>query len=108
MSSLGLPGLNNFVGEILILIGTFKAHPVTAVLGFAGLVFGVVYILNMIQKTIFGQYKKDASVLWDLDAREIFILTILALGVLFMGLRPGVILALFDAPIKDLMAVVTP
>ena len=40
LSSLGLPGLNNFVGEMLVLVGVFKAKPVIAILGFAGIVFG--------------------------------------------------------------------
>jgi NADH-quinone oxidoreductase subunit M len=89
MASLGLPGLNNFVGEILILIGTYRVHPILAVIGFAGLLLGVIYILRMVQDTLFGALKGDVSVLYDVNAREVLILGTLALCVLFLGVYPN-------------------
>ncbi|MCB2187926.1 MAG: NADH-quinone oxidoreductase subunit M [Deltaproteobacteria bacterium] len=101
MASLGLPGLNNFPGELLVLVGTFQNHPAAAVLGFTGLLWGVVYVLRMIQATIFGPAKPEAAV-WDLSGREVLILGSLALAVLFMGLAPGVVLDLVQPPLAAL------
>jgi len=103
MAALGLPGLNNFVGEILILIGTYKTHPLMAAFGFGGLLFGVIYVLKMVQETLFGEFKGDASALRDVDGREIVILGALSLGVLFLGLWPGPVLDLFEGPVTLLI-----
>jgi NADH-quinone oxidoreductase subunit M len=103
MAALGLPGLNNFVGEILILIGTYRVNPVAAAFGFAGLVFGVIYILRMVQDALFGELKGEESLLQDLDSREILILGALALSVLFLGLWPKPVLGLFEEPVNSLI-----
>jgi NADH-quinone oxidoreductase subunit M len=105
MAALGLPGLNNFVGEILILIGTYRMNPVAAAFGFAGLLFGVIYVLRMVQDALFGELKGDESALMDLDSREIVILGTLALGVLFLGLWPKPVLGLFQEPVNGLIKV---
>jgi len=102
MSSLGLPGLNNFVGELLILVGTFRTWPIIAILGFVGLVVTLIYILRMVQDTLFGEARKQHH-LWDLDARETLVLTVLALAVLGIGLYPGPVLKLFEAPVLNLL-----
>ncbi len=54
LSSIGLPGLNGFVGEILSLAGMFARHPLYAVLGATGLVLGAWYLLTMLQTLLFG------------------------------------------------------
>ncbi len=102
LSSLGLPGLNNFVGEVLILVGAFKAKPAVAILGFVGIVFGVIYILRMVQDTLFGE-RRSAHQLWDIDAREAVILTGLALAVLFIGLHPTPVLKLLEQPVATML-----
>ena len=103
MAALGLPGLNNFIGEILILIGTYREYPVAAVFGFAGLLFGVIYVLRMVQDALFGEFKGEESTLRDLDVREIVILGTLALSVLFLGLWPGPVLDFFEGPVNMLV-----
>jgi NADH-quinone oxidoreductase subunit M len=103
MAALGLPGLNNFVGEILILIGTYRMNPVAAAFGFAGLLFGVIYVLRMVQDVLFGQPRGGEAALVDLDSREIVILGALALGVLFLGLWPKPVLGLFEEPVNGLI-----
>jgi NADH-quinone oxidoreductase subunit M len=109
MAALGLPGLNNFVGEILILIGTYRVNPVAAALGFAGLLFGVIYVLRMVQDALFGELRGEVAALRDLDSREIVILATLALSVLFLGLWPKPVLGLFQEPVNGLIrAVLTP
>ena len=102
LSSMGLPGLNNFVGEILILIGIFQARPVIAVLAFVGVLLSVIYILRMVQDGLFGEGREDRT-LWDVTPREVAILVMMALPVLFIGLHPGPILRLFDSSIEFMM-----
>ncbi len=102
LSSLGLPGLNNFIGEILILVGTFKASPVIGFLGFMGLVFGVIYILRMVQDALFGEPRAD-HVLWDVNFREIIILVTLTLAMLFIGLYPGPLLHLLEPAVQTMV-----
>lgn len=103
MSSLGLPGLNNFVGEVLILVGAFQQRPLAAVLGFAGLLLGVIYILRLIQEILFGPARPEEG-LWDLTPREAMVLGCLAAGVLFIGLHPGPLLKLMRTPLEALLA----
>jgi NADH-quinone oxidoreductase subunit M len=106
MAALGLPGLNNFVGEILILIGTYRANPVAAAFGFTGLLLGLIYVLRMVQDSIFVDFRGEESALRDLDSREIVILGALALSVLFLGLWPKPVLGLFEEPVNGLINVV--
>jgi len=102
LSSMGLPGLNNFVGEILILIGAFQAQPVIAMVAFIGLILGVIYILRMVQDTLFGEATQEHQ-LWDIKPREMVILVIMALPVLYIGLHPGPILKLFESSIVHML-----
>ncbi|MFZ5449482.1 MAG: complex I subunit 4 family protein [Thermodesulfobacteriota bacterium] len=103
MASLGLPGLNNFVGEILVIIGTFQAKPIIGILSFTGLVLAVVYILRMVQDAVCGQPRKN-EVIADLCFREGLILAVLALPILFIGLHPGPVLRILDQPVQHLLA----
>jgi NADH-quinone oxidoreductase subunit M len=103
MASLGLPGLNNFVGELLVLLGTYRAYPAAAVAGFVGLAVGVMYVLKMVQATIFGPAQPGPPPA-DLNGREALILGVLAVAVLFIGLHPGPVLELIEGPVKALMS----
>ncbi len=104
LSNLGLPGLNNFVGEILILVGVFQARPVIGAISFGGLVFSVIYVLRFIQGIIFGEPKKEHD-LWDLTPREWVIMLILAVPTLIIGLHPGPVLRILDFPVHLMMKV---
>jgi len=76
-------------------------------IGFAGLVFTVIYILWMVQRTLFGEMRNEqikALVLNDITAREIMILAPLAAGVLLIGFFPAPVLNLFQEPVKGLIA----
>jgi NADH-quinone oxidoreductase subunit M len=108
IAALGLPGLNNFVGEILILIGTYKSNPVAAAFGFTGLLLGLIYVVRMVQDVIFVEFRGEESALRDLDSREIVILGSLALSVLFLGLWPYPVLGLFEQPVNELIKVMMP
>ncbi len=88
LASIGMPGLNNFVGEILILVGAFEEQPWAAAVGFAGLLWTVVYGLRMLRKSLWGKAGQRPEIA-DLTNRELAILIPLCLGVLWLGLHPG-------------------
>src|SRR3546814_12552314 len=69
-ASLGLPGTGNFVGEFLLLIGTFASAPWITAIATSGLVFGSVYSLIMIHRAYFGPTKSD-EVLRGMDGRAL-------------------------------------
>ena len=88
-SSIGLPGLNGFVGEFLILVGAFQWSRAAAVLGTAGIVFAAVYLLWMYQRVVFGELRHDENRrLPDLNAREIWTLVPILVLIVWIGVYP--------------------
>ncbi len=93
LSSIGLPGLNGFVGEFLILLGTFEEHPFMASLGAIGVLLGAIYMLGMVKSVLFGPIKTNQTATYaDLSAREIGLLAPLFVLMLWIGLFPGFLL----------------
>ncbi len=89
LSSMGLPGLNGFVGEFLILVGAFQRNPLAASLAALGVILGAVYLLVTIQKMMFGPPKSDADrTTPDLTPREYAYFVPLILLMVVMGLFP--------------------
>jgi NADH-quinone oxidoreductase subunit M len=89
LSSIGLPGTNGFVGEFLILLGAFRAHPVAGALGTVGVVLGAGYMLTMYQNVIFGPVVKEENrALHDLNAREIAAIVPIVAAILWIGFYP--------------------
>ncbi len=87
LSSLGLPMLNGFVGEFLILNGTFQQHGRWAVLATIGVIFSALYLLWAYQRTFFGGVTHDKNrALPDANARERSMLWVMAAIILFMGI----------------------
>src|SRR5439155_2862978 len=84
LSSLGLPGLNGFVGEFLVLIGTFTAHRLWAIVGSVGVILAAVYLLWAYQRVWHGPViKEENKHILDLDRREKLIMApVLAMIVL--------------------------
>lgn len=102
LAALGLPGLNNFVGEILILLGTFSAQPLWAVLAAAGLLLAAIYMLRLLQSVIWGPVHDEHS--WsDLILSEWLLLVPLALLVLWLGLHPETFLEPLRGPAQLLL-----
>jgi hypothetical protein len=104
LSSIGLPGLNGFVGEFLTLIGAYRATPLHAVLACGGVVLGAVYMLWMVERVVFGKPRVERNRNGrDLDAREV--LTFAPLLVLFvvMGVYPGPFLGRMHTSVGDLV-----
>ncbi len=93
LSSAGLPGTNGFVGEFLILLGTFTSAPAwgrwAAAIGGTGVILGAVYLLWMYRRVFFGPLTKSANrALEDLTLREWVTLVPIAATILFMGIYP--------------------
>ncbi len=90
LASVGLPGLSGFVGEFLVLIGTFKANTWVAFLATTGIILGAAYALWLYRKIIFGELTKDSlKGILDMNRREIAIFLPLVLITLWMGVYPS-------------------
>ena len=87
MASLGLPGLGNFIAELLILIGAFKANILMSVLACLGLIAATLYSLRILQKVFFGKLNTDWK-MNDLSIREKMISVSLVIIIFVLGLYP--------------------
>jgi hypothetical protein len=86
LSSIGLPGLNGFVGEFLVLLGTFLTNKVYAALAASGVIFAAVYMLWMFERVMFGKItNEENSRLRDLSPREITVLVPVVVFVVMIG-----------------------
>jgi NADH-quinone oxidoreductase subunit M len=96
-SSIGLPGLNGFVGEFLILLGTFEAHRIFAILAAIGIILGAVYMLWMYQRVMYGEVTHDANrQLSDMNGREIALMIPIVLLMFWIGIYPNTLLRKMD------------
>ena len=103
-SSVAVPGTNGFVGEFLILLGAFKSYPVYAIIGTSGALFGVIYMLWMYQRVMFGPVDKGENMgLKDLSPRETVIMLPIAVLIIVMGIFPGLFLRKMDASVENLV-----
>ena len=98
MASAGLPGLNNFTGEFIILAGTFRVSPLAASAAFAGILLPLIYTVRLVQQVLFGTERRPLP-LADLSPREGLILAVLALMALGLGLHPAPLLELVKLPV---------
>ncbi|MCX5903580.1 MAG: NADH-quinone oxidoreductase subunit M [Proteobacteria bacterium] len=89
LSSIGLPGLNGFVGEFLVLLGAFQAEPLWAVVAGLGLILAAVYMLWMFQRVMFGEVDKEENRgLKDLNLREAALLLVMVFFIIQFGVYP--------------------
>jgi NADH-quinone oxidoreductase subunit M len=103
-SSIGLPGLNGFVGEFLILLGTFQHSYLFGTLATTGVVLGAVYMLNLARRFLFGPLVHDENRnIADCSAREICYLTPLVVFMVIIGLYPKLLLDVIQ-PSVELLA----
>jgi NADH-quinone oxidoreductase subunit M len=92
-SSIGLPGLNGFVGEFLILLGAFGAQRTAAIFSTVGVVLGAAYMLWLTQRFLFGPMKREENrTLKDLSLREGLLLAPVLLLIVYMGIQPRIFL----------------
>jgi len=89
LSSLGLPGLNGFVGEFLVLLGAFQANQVYAIFAASGVILAAAYLLWMFRRTMFGPLDKEENKnLKDLNFREWAVFVPLLVFIVWLGVYP--------------------
>jgi len=91
LASMGLPGLGNFVGEFMVLLGTYRVSPVVASVGVVGFVASVTYALWIMQRIFFGNPQPQLKVK-DLSGREILITALMAASLFVIGIYPRLVL----------------
>lgn len=107
MASIGLPGLNGFVGEVLSLIGMFQRHPVYAVLGTTGIVLGAWYLLSMLQRAFFGPLREPthgSEPVRDMNPREIAAIAPICALCLWIGVMPQPLLNTIRPDVEAIVA----
>ncbi len=103
MANSGLPGTSGFVGEFLVILGGYQASFWIAFLAAMTLILGAAYTLWMYKRVIFGDIANDnVAELKDINSREIFILSILAVVVLLFGVWPAPIFDMMHPTIENL------
>jgi NADH-quinone oxidoreductase subunit M len=93
LSSVGLPGLNGFVGEYLILLGAFEARPWISAVAVLGVIFGAVYLLMATRRLLFGPVNREENrSLPDLGAREVLLTLPVVVLIVWIGVAPNAFL----------------
>ncbi len=89
LSTIGLPGTNGFIGEFLVLIGTYRTEPVAAIFATSGVVFASVYALRAVQRLLFSTLDTKANGgMRDLHGRQLAVMGVFAVAMLWLGLAP--------------------
>jgi NADH-quinone oxidoreductase subunit M len=101
LASLGLPGLGDFIGEFLVLLGTYRAHPILAIVAAIGVLAATFYALRLVQRAFHGP-NEDAWAIADLVPREGVIITLMAASLLWLGLYPQPVLSTFSPALHAL------
>ena len=105
MANAGLPGTSGFVGEFMVIMAAIETNFWYAFCAATTLIFGAAYTLWMYKRVIFGAVANaKVETLNDVSYREIFILTILAVAVLWIGLYPLPLTEVMHATVDDLLA----
>jgi NADH-quinone oxidoreductase subunit M len=105
LASVGLPLLNGFVGEFLVLTGAFLAHPWWGAVGATGVIWSACYLLWMYQRVFFGKVTHpENSTLPDISPREQLALWPTAVAALVMGVAPLLWLNIIDPAIQNTLA----
>jgi NADH-quinone oxidoreductase subunit M len=104
LSSIALPGMNNFIGEFLILFGLFGEHPWAAVFLTLTVILSALYMLRWMQKVYFGPFALDQENHWDIRGKEAAIAIPLIGLVLWMGLYPAPILQQIQPAAQKMIA----
>jgi len=105
LASIGLPGLNGFVGEFLILAGAWSVYPVAVVLGGLGIILGAVYMLWMVERVFWGPLDNPKNQgLSDLSLRELVVVAPLLVFIVWIGVYPNTFLNPMEAAVRLLLA----
>ncbi len=104
LSSIGLPGLNGFVGEFLVLLAMFEVRKAYSIIGAVGIILGAFYMLWLVQRMLFGPLKEPHDgddAVRDLDGREIAALAPIAAVCLWIGLCPNIFLSRMEPAVRQ-------
>ena len=98
LSSIGLPGTNGFVGEFLVLIGSFRTYPVLTIIAATGVIFAAAYLLWALQRILFNPLDKSENThLADLNRRELAMLVPMIAVIIWLGIYPAPVLRRMEA-----------
>ena len=101
LGSLGLPGTSGFIGEILVLIGSFKYNYLVAFFAATGVVLSACYSLWLYRRVVFGEIKNEKiKGLLDLNKNEILILTPLIIMTILLGFYPSIVLDMISTSVN--------
>ena len=103
LAAVGLPGTNGFVGEFLILLGSFERLPWTAVVAASGLILGAWYMLWLYQRIFFNEVNQNLHGLAELNVREILTLAPMVLLIFWIGLYPNALLSYMHVSVVHLL-----
>jgi len=104
MASVGLPGLANFVGEFLVIVGAWKVNPWVAAGAALSMILGACYMLLLYRRVAFGRItREDLRGLLDLSPREYAVFLPLILATLWLGVYPQPVLDVFEASVAALV-----
>jgi NADH-quinone oxidoreductase subunit M len=104
LAGLALPGLNTFVSEFLVLIGTFTKYQAAAVAATVGIILAAIYILWMYQRTMTGPVKPGLEAMPDLKARELWAVGPLLALIVVLGVFPQPVLKLINPAVHQTLA----
>jgi len=103
-ASIGLPGLNGFVGEFLILTGAFPRYPTAVVLAATGIVLGAVYMLSLVQRVFWNALRHEENwTLRDLTWQEVLAFAPMGTLMVWIGVHPDTFLSLSEAAVRRLI-----
>lgn len=104
MANAGLPGTSGFVGEFMVILGSFSANFWYAFLAATTLILGAAYTLWMVKRVIYGEVaNENVAALKDINSREFLMLGLLAISVLALGLYPAPLTEVMHATINNLI-----
>ena len=107
LSSIGLPGTNGFVGEFLVLLGSFATHPAAAAIATTGVIAAAAYLLWALKRVLYGPLQREENrALTDLTGREFAVLVPLVLLILWLGLYPNPVLRRLEPAARQYIEVV--
>ncbi len=108
LSSIGLPGLNGFIGEFLVLLGSFGTHRTATVIATSGVIFAAAYMLWAVQRVLFNRLDNpENQTLRDLNPRELLVLLPLVAGMVWLGLFPGPVLRRMEPAARRFVEITT-
>jgi len=107
LSSVGLPGLNGFVGEFMILAGSFQSNPTATVIAASGVILAAIYLLWLVQKVFFGPITNEENRnVPDIAWNEIAALVPMVVLMVWIGVYPNTFLKKMEPSVKELLLVV--